>query len=179
MAEHKPTSEKPDVPQRHGGDGRNRGGLASSSRRMSPWSSSLTPLARLRAEFDRLFDDVMQGWSALGMSGDRGERGRAWGLDVQDRDEAVVVRAEAPGFEPGDFDIQVRGDSLVLKASQSEEQSKDETGYSWQRRELYQSVPLPAEIDSDRIEAKYRNGVLTITLPKAEPAKSRRIEVKG
>jgi HSP20 family protein len=133
------------------------------------------PLGRLRSEFDRLFDDFFQGWPTLGGS----DRDRGWQLDVQDREDAVVVRADAPGFEPSDFDVEVRGDNLVLCACQSEEESEEAAGYRWQQRELYRSVPLPAEIDADKIDAEYRNGVLTVTLPKSEPAKSRKIEIKG
>jgi HSP20 family protein len=99
-------------------------------------------------------------------------------VDVQERDDAVVVRADAPGFEPGDFDVEIRGDSLVLCACQSEEATKEDE-FRWQKRELYRSVPLPAEIDADNIDAKYRNGILTIKMPKTEHAKGRKIEIKS
>jgi HSP20 family protein len=74
-------------------------------------------------------------------------------MDLQEDDNAVTVRAEAPGFEPSEFDIQVRGDHLILSAAH--------------------------KTDPDKAEAAYRNGVLTLTLPKTEQSKGRRIEVKG
>ena len=129
----------------------------------------------MRSEFDRLFDEFFQGWPALG----EGAREQAWGVEVQDHDEAVVIRADAPGFEPGDFDIEMRGENLVLSAVRSEESTQEEGGRQWKRRELHHSIPLPAEIDADKIDAQYRNGVLTITAAKREPTKSRKIEVKA
>ena len=89
-----------------------------------------------------------------------------------------MVRADAPGFESGDFDLQIRGDQLVLCACQSEESSSADEGNVWEKRELYQTVPLPAGIDAEHIDAQYRNGVLTVTLPKTAESKGRRIEVK-
>jgi HSP20 family protein len=132
------------------------------------------PWGRLRTEFDRLFDDFMHGrpvWS--------GERHSHWGLDVQERDDAIMIQADAPGFEAGDFDIEVRGVNLVLCACQSEEKTQDEEGYHWEKREFYRSIPLPAHVDAEHIDAQYRNGILSLKIPKSEQAKSRKIEVKS
>src|SRR4051794_11098617 len=135
---------------------------------------SFAPWGRLRTEFDRLFDDFMHGlpvWSD--------ERQHSWGLDVQEGDKAIVIRADAPGFDADDFDIEIRGGNLVLCACQSEEKSQDEEGYQWQKRELYRSIPLPTHVDADKIDAQYRNGVLSVKLPKSEKTKSQKIEVKS
>ena len=103
-----------------------------------------------------------------------------WDLDVQDNDDAVVVRAEAPGFEPSDFDLEVRGDQLVLRAEHKVQTEEKERGYrEWRRQEFYRSVPLPAHVDPNKVEATYRNGVLNVSLPKTEHGKAKRIEVKG
>jgi HSP20 family protein len=131
------------------------------------------PLSRLRSEIDQLFSEFFQGLPRLREEGDW-----RWGLDVEDRDDAVVVRAEAPGFEPDDFDLQVRGDELVLCACQKEQQAEGERR-EWRRRELYRSVSLPHGIDAEKVEAEYRNGILAVTLPKTEQSKGKRISVKG
>jgi HSP20 family protein len=152
------------------------GALAQSKNRPLSSPYYFAPLSRLRNEFDRLFDEFFQGWP----TSFRGrEMQRSWGLDVDERDDAIVVKADAPGFEPGDFDIQVRGDNLVLCACQSEESRHEDQGYQFQKRELHHTVPLDAAVDSDKIEAEYRHGVLTITLPKTEESRTRKIEVKG
>jgi HSP20 family protein len=155
------------------GNGNQRALTHPRSRSMAtPYFASL---GRLRSEFDRLFDDFFHGWPVPG----GGERERNWELDIQDDDNEVIVRAEAPGFEPNEFDVELRGDNLVLSARHSEEASEDDAGYRWQKRELYHSVPLPTEVDPDKIDAEYHNGILQVRLPKSEPAKSRKIQIKG
>jgi HSP20 family protein len=174
MAERK-QSNGPSHKTGNGHHRENRGALAPQSGRSM--SSSFGPLGRLRGEFDRMFEDFFRGWPSL--SAFSGEESERWGLEVQDRDDAIVVRADAPGFEPGDFDVQIRGNNLLLSATESEEASDDEKGYRWQKREFYRSLPLPEGIDPDKIDAQYHNGVLTLTMPKSEKAKSRKIEIKG
>lgn len=132
-------------------------------------------LSRMRDEFDRLLDRVSQHWPSF-LSGE----GWRWGLDVREEEDAVVVQAEAPGFEPGDFDVQVSDGRLVLRASKTTE-AKDEKGAMREYREqkCFESVTLPTGIDRDKVEAKYHNGVLTITLPKTAVARAKRIAVKN
>jgi HSP20 family protein len=138
--------------------------------------SSGWPLGRLRSEFDRVFEDFFRGWGGLPAWSQQQEPG--WGLDVEDQEDKIVVRAEAPGFEPDDFDLQVRDDQLVLCACQSEEKEQ-EGGRQWHQQKLYRSIPLSSNIDAEHVDAQYRNGILTVTLPKTEEGKSRRIEVKS
>jgi HSP20 family protein len=170
----KPKSEKGQ--ERNGGEQR-RG------RSMTPYGEGAMlgrggawPLARLRSEFDRLFEDVFRGWG--GLPAWPRELESKWDLDVEDREDKVIVRAEAPGFDPDDFDLQVRDDQLVLCACQSEEKEAD-GGRQWHQQEFYRSIPLPSGVDAEHVDAQYRNGILTVTLPKSEQTKSRRIEVKS
>ncbi len=116
-----------------------------------------------------MFDRFSRGWLGLPAGG--------WGTDVWEDDDRVTVRAEAPGFEPADFDIQVRGDQLVVCACHKSEQKEE--GYRGWRNEFYESVLLPAGVGADKVKAAYRNGVLTVTLPKAEDGKAKRIPVEG
>ncbi len=142
-------------------------------------SGGWEPFYRLREEFVRLFDRYARGW--LGVPAGVWEAGwRGWGLDVWEDDNAVVVRAEAPGFEPSDFDLQVRGDQLILRAAHKAEAEDKDRGYrEWRRQEFYRTVPLPAGVDPDKVKANYRHGVLMVTLPKTETGKPRRITVEG
>jgi len=134
------------------------------------------PAVPLREEFDRLFDRMLRGWQAP-WDGGRGDW--QWAVAVQERDDAVVVRAEAPGFEPSDFDLKVRGDNLILHAAHKSESRDGDDGWAWSQQEYYRSVPLPAATDPDRVAAQYRHGVLTVTLPRTEDRTARRIAVSG
>jgi HSP20 family protein len=135
---------------------------------------TFAPWGRLRTEFDRLLDDFMHGLPVWGS-----EHQSSCGLDVQEKDDAIVVHADAPGFDADDFDIEIRGDNLVVTASQSEEKTHDEEGYHWQKREFYRSMPLPTHVDAEKIDAQYRNGVLSLKIPKTEATKTRKIQVKS
>lgn len=134
------------------------------------------PIRRMRDELDRIFEQTFGGWPVLFEGPSVSDR---WGFDLQEKDDALIIRAEAPGFETDDFDVQVRGDHLMLRAYHKVE-SKEEGGVQERsRRELYRSVPLPSGIDAARVEAEYHNGILTITLPKSAECQARRIAVKG
>ena len=127
------------------------------------------PLSLFRSEFDTLFDRFFGGWPTP----DAGWGG--WGLDLDETDNDVTVKVDAPGFEPGDFDIQVSGDTLRITA---ERKAGDGDKRSYERR-FQRAVTLPAAVNADQVEARYRNGVLELTLPKAEQAKWKKIAVKG
>jgi HSP20 family protein len=131
-------------------------------------------LSRMRAEFDRLLERLAGQWPSHWEGS-----GWRWGLNVEDQDDAVVVRAEAPGFELGDFDVQVSENRLVLRAAKKVETKSKEGETEVSEQECYQSVCLPDGIDKDKVEAKYRNGVLTVKLPKTAEGKAKRIAVKG
>lgn len=132
-------------------------------------------LSRLRDEFDRMFERMTREFPLAKLNGE----GWRWGLDVEDRDDNVLVRAEAPGFEANDFDIRVEDGRLVLRAERKVE-TKDDKGRVQEtvERQCYDSVALPAGIDKDKVDAQYRNGVLTIQLAKTPAAKAKRVPVK-
>lgn len=128
----------------------------------------------MRDEFDRLFHRMFGELPLV----ERPGRGWRWGLDVKEADDAVIVRAEAPGFEPDDFDLKVIGDRLVLRASRKAE-AKEEGSTRTTEMECYESLLLPATVDREKVEATYRHGILTVRLPKAAEAKPKPIPVKG
>jgi len=137
----------------------------------APRAGGRDPILRLRDEFDRLFDQFSRGWLGVPVAG-------GWGIDVREDDNNVIVRAEAPGFDPADFDIQVRGDQLVMCACHKGEE-QDEGYRGWRRNEFYEALALPSGADADKVKAAYRQGVLIVTLPKAEDGRAKRITVQG
>jgi HSP20 family protein len=129
-------------------------------------------LTEMRRELDSLFDRFFGDWPLL--AGD-GWPMMGWGFDIDDRENEIVVRADAPGFEPEDFNVEIVGDSLVLRAEHKEEGN----GRSYRHGRLYRRVTLPHGVEADKIEARYHNGVLEVHVPKGEEAKGKRIEVKA
>lgn len=139
----------------------------------SPATRDWHPLARFRDEFDQLLDSFWSDWP------DPGFQFSPWsGLDVEDREDELLIRAEAPGFEPDEFDVQITGNHLTLRAEHKEEASGGGKS-SYRYGQFQRTVPLPTGIDPEKVEARYHSGVLTLRVPKTEAAKGRRITVQS
>jgi HSP20 family protein len=103
-------------------------------------------------------------------------------LDLVETDGALEVRVDIPGMEAKDIDIQVHGNLLTVSGERKEE--REEKGKTYHRVErrtgsFLRSVTLPCPVKEEAVDAQYKNGILTIRLPKTEEAKSRKITVKG
>lgn len=132
-------------------------------------------LSRMRDEFDRMFHRFTRNWPTLWEMGGSTWR---WDVNLQEKDDALVVTAEAPGFEASDFDIRVEDHRLVLRASHKSE-IKEKEMQKTEERECYQSITLPCDINTDKVDATYHNGVLTVTMPKPAEAKGKKVPVQG
>ena len=102
-------------------------------------------------------------------------------LDVSETEDEYVVKASLPGVRPEDVQITVQGDTLTIRG---ETKAEEEKGERWHLRErrfgaFERSVTLSSPVHSDKAEARYDDGVLTLTLPKAEGAKPRQIKIGG
>ena len=135
------------------------------------------PRARIRDEFDALWNRFLGGWGrGLGLWDESSRFGAPCGLE--DRENEYVFRAELPGLEAGDIDVKVSGNTLTVKAEHKEEKkSKEGTGYRY--GSFHQHFSLPYGVDGQNIDARYRNGVLEVHLPKTEEAKGKRIAVQA
>ena len=131
----------------------------------------------LREAMDRLFDDAFTrpislrdgGWSAPA-------------IDMYQTDDEVVVKAALPGFKAEEVQINVTGDMLTLKGEMKHAEEKKDK--SWHIREhrwgsFERAISLPTEVVADKANADFANGILTITLPKAEEVKPKTITVKA
>lgn len=132
-------------------------------------------LRRMRSEFDELFEDFAENWPAVAIPSGNGWK---WGLELDDQDDKVVLRAEAPGFEPEDFDLKITGDRLTLRAKHKKELKEKGNEYH-EERECYEAVTLPSGIDTSKVDAKYHNGVLTVSIPKTKEGRGQKITVKA
>jgi HSP20 family protein len=139
-----------------------------------------SPLSALRSEIDRLFDSVVRDpWRALDWPLS-GARGWAPAVDVAESDTEYTVRAELPGIDPKDLEVQITGNQLVLsgeKKESSEKKGKDfyqsESHYGTFRR----VIPLPQNIDAEKVQAEHTHGVLIVRLPKEQSATPKRIQI--
>jgi HSP20 family protein len=139
-------------------------------------------LLSLRDAMNRLMEESFVLPSMLGEA--RGA-GRFWGLavDMFETNDQLVVKASVPGVKPEDLDITVQGDTLTIKGEMKEEHEEKQQGrYHFRERRqgaFSRAVTLPFPIQSDKVEASFENGVLTLTLPKAEEIKPRSIKVQA
>ena len=95
-----------------------------------------------------------------------------WGFEMEETEPEVVVRAAVPGFEPNELTVELTGNLLTVRA---EHPAKEGAPVG----RLERTVTVPAGIDPERIEARYRNGILEVHMPRTPEAKPRRIEVKA
>lgn len=131
----------------------------------------------LRDAMDRLFDDAFTR-PITGFNG--GSAVPAIDL-YQDANE-VVVKAALPGMKPEDVQISVVGDTLTLRGEFKEESEKKEATYhirEHRQGSFERTVRLPAEVQTDKAHADFKNGVLTVALPKAEDVKPKTISIKA
>jgi HSP20 family protein len=141
-----------------------------------------TTLGALRSEMDRLFESFFrEPFGALDWPGfTRGEM--AWPvIDVAENDKEVTIRAEVPGIDPQEIDVSVTGDQVVIKGEKKESSERQGDGFfhSESRYGSFQrTIPLPGGVDSERVDAKYANGVLTLTMPKSPAVAAKKIEIK-
>jgi HSP20 family protein len=103
-------------------------------------------------------------------------------VDMYETDEAVIVKSAVPGLESEDLDINITGDTLTIKGESREEEEIEEENYFCRERRygaFSRSLTIPVSIVPDEAEAEIEDGVLTLTLPKAEEVKPKAIEVKS
>ena len=134
--------------------------------------NDFSPLASLRREMDRLFDDMFRSPALSGFGGFGATT--SWPtLDVKDNDREVIVTAEVPGMNEKDVELLLDNGMLTIRGEKKGE--KDERGYSerWYGR-FERQIPLPSSVDEEHCKAEFHDGLLTVTLPKVEGAESRK-----
>jgi len=102
-------------------------------------------------------------------------------LCVRETDDAFIINASVPGLKPEDLNINVVGDTVTISGEIKEETKEEEANYIYRERRFgsfTRTVTLPTSLNPDKAEAVIENGVLTLTIPKAEAAKPKAIKVK-
>jgi HSP20 family protein len=141
-------------------------------RRTSPFGELLS----LRQAMDRLFEDSFVRPRSWGLA----ENGGTLPLDIHATKDELVITAALPGFKPDEVDVTVTGDQLTIRAENQQEERSDEDGWLYQeirRGSLSRTVSLPGDLKTDSATARFENGMLTLTIPKAEESKPRQIKI--
>ena len=133
------------------------------------------PLHRVRDHLNRLFDvpdlggeDLMAGWAPA--------------LDIQEKKDELVVRAEVPGMKKEDINVSLDDNQLVISGEKRCDTELNEAG--GYRSECFygrfhRSIPMPFAVDQKKIKAAYKEGVLTVHLPRSDEAKPRQIKIEA
>lgn len=129
----------------------------------------------------RGFENVLDRfWRGYGV----GERIEGWALplDVVEEDDNIVVRASLPGIKPEDIEITVENGVLTVEGETETEKESHSDNYLVRERrsgKFHRSLRLSDTLDTDKAETAYENGVVTITLPRVESKKAKRLEIKA
>jgi HSP20 family protein len=137
---------------------------------------SLDRWMSLRDDLNSLFESPF--WSGFGRAG---ELFSAWSpaLDLYENSDSVVAVVELPGMRKKDIEISLHGGTLTISGERRRETSNGEKIERTERciRKFRRSITLPVRVDANKVSAKYQDGILTVTLPKAEEAKPKQISV--
>jgi len=140
---------------------------------LTPW----TGMTALKKEMDRLFERVWEGdfpdWPSFGEWSPK--------LDVADTRDALVVKTEVPGIEPKEIEVTLQDQVLTIKGEKkAEKEEKDEHRYRAERSygAFARAIRLPVPVEAGKVTAAFKNGVLTVRLPKGAAAKGTAIPIK-
>ncbi|MGC8827113.1 MAG: Hsp20/alpha crystallin family protein [Anaerolineae bacterium] len=132
----------------------------------------------LREAMDRLFEESLVNWRRLGVSA--GERTMRLPIDAYATDNEIVIIAPVPGVNPEEVEITLEGDTLTIKGEIKP--PLENVDYIFQERAygpFSRTLTLNVPVDAEKAEATFENGILTLTIPKAESVKPKTIKVKS
>ena len=136
-------------------------------------------LIKWQPVFD-VFEDI-DGFFASGGPRRAISRTFAPAINIRETDDSVVVETPLPGIDPSKVDITIENDVLTIEGRDEKRSEVEEQDYSrleWTMQSFHRSVALPVAVQSDDAQASYQNGVLTVTIPKREEAKAKKVSVK-
>lgn len=104
-------------------------------------------------------------------------------VDVQDKDSSVLITAEIPGIKPENLELELHDNQLMIRGEKKEKKGeKDESGrYYYKERSFgsfFRTIPLTQEVDPDKVDANYKDGLLKVEIAKSEAKKAKKIKVK-
>lgn len=141
--------------------------------RYNPWQE----MNSLQRQLNRLFDDALtpENWN------DFGNWSSFPAAEITEKDDAFHLKLEVPGMEAKDLDIQVMADRVAIAGERKSETKSEENGNTrseFRYGKFQRVIPLPARIQNTDVRAEYKDGILNLTLPKAEAEKNKVVKVK-
>ncbi|MGF1514660.1 MAG: Hsp20/alpha crystallin family protein [Elainellaceae cyanobacterium] len=130
----------------------------------------------MRRDMDRMFD-----WLTSSFDGGLGEGRFMPSVEMDETDDEIHLKLEVPGLKAEDLDIGVTEDSVAIRGERKSEEKTEKNGMvrsEFRYGQFERVIPLPAYVQSDKVEAEYEDGILNLTLPKAEEEKKRVVKVK-
>lgn len=143
--------------------------------RWQPWQEMET----LRRQLDQLFDDIAPATQDAFLM-----NRKAWGpaIELKNNDADIILRAELPGVDAKNLDIQVTREAVLISGEHRSETKTEEQRFvrsEFRYGSFRRIVPLPAAIKNDQVQADFKDGILTLTLPKAETPQVVKINLNG
>jgi HSP20 family protein len=142
---------------------------------ITPFRRASAPLSVWDSEFDRLFEDFFRAPA----------NSEATGLnipvDIKETEKAIELHADLPGFEREQVKVEIEGGVLRISGERNRETVQDTGAFHRAERvfgKFVRHFTLPETVDAEKAQAEFKNGVLTLTLPKREASKSKQIEIK-
>jgi HSP20 family protein len=153
---------------------------------MSRWGEDTDPFLQMRREMNRLFDDAFGGFGLPNVLGPAlRQMPAAPKIDVSETDNEIQVTAELPGIDQNNVEVLLEDDRLIIRGEKKEEREEDDKDRNYHVRERVQgafsrTLPLPFAPDPNQVKAEFKNGVMTITIPKPQEVKQKqhRIDVQ-
>jgi len=134
-------------------------------------------LTSLREEMDRMWDRFFRDWPAPEIA----REGWMPSVDLSETKDEILVKAEVPGMDPKDIDISLSDDLLTIRGEKKQENEEKEENYHRVERtygSFSRSVRLPVGVQSSKVKANYKDGVLKIALPKSPEAKKKEVKIQ-
>ena len=139
------------------------------------WTSSFRDMYDVRRDIERIFD-------TLGGFGAQRNPGVFPATNVSESDESLLIRAELPGVRPDDLEVTVEGNTLTLAGKRDTLAGSEDVSFHRREREwgtFRRSLTIPVRVESDKVEARFVDGILTVELPKSAAAKPKQITVQA
>lgn len=141
------------------------------------------PFFSLQQEVNRLFDDFFHGFDLTSSQWNHSFFGSNLPkLNVKEKENEIEVEAELPGFDEKEIEVTFSENVLTIKGEKNVESDKKEKGnYHMERSSFHRSIPIYSDVDSNKVKASLKKGILTVTLPKTTEAKKnvKKIAVEG